>query len=120
MRVDEMKAERERKEHSALRQQKPFRFNRDGEVRKVKAGGWGGGGRRGRGGEVFRSNAYSLHCHHQNDPAVRWDSCMSHFNVLLFFRPKSQDSVHKPQFFNGKEKGRRFEFEADSNGRLSV
>ena len=37
---------------------------RDGEV----GGGGGGGG----GGRDFFSNTYSLHCHHQNDSALRW------------------------------------------------
>ena len=46
---------RERK-HWALRPQKPLRLIRDGEV----------GGR-----EIFISNTYSLHCHHQNDSALR-------------------------------------------------
>ena len=43
--------------HGALRRQKPFRLIRDGEV--------GGSG-------LIISNTYSLHCHHQNDSALRW------------------------------------------------
>ena len=43
----------------ALRPQKQLRLLRDGEV--------GGGGVR-----SFISNTYSLHCHHQNDSALRW------------------------------------------------
>ena len=42
--------------HGALRPQKPLRPIRAGEV-----GGW-----------EFISNTYSLHCHHQNDSALRW------------------------------------------------
>ena len=37
-----------------------------------------------------------LHCHHQND-------YVSHFNVSLIVRTKSQDSVHKPQLLKRKE-----------------
>ena len=69
--------------------QKPLRLIRDGEV--------------GRSG-IFISNTYLLHCHHQNDSALRRAaSCVSHFNVSLIVWAKSQDSVHKPLFF--KEKG---------------
>ena len=49
--------EKERK-HRALRPQKPLRLIRDGEFF------WGS--------EFFISNTYSLHCHHQNDSALRW------------------------------------------------
>ena len=47
------------RKHGALRPQKPLKVIRDGEV--------GGGGC-----DNFTSNAYSLHCHHQNDSALRW------------------------------------------------
>ena len=52
-------ATREGRKHGALRPQKPLRLFRDGKV--------GGGGVRN-----FISNTYSLHCHHQNDSALRW------------------------------------------------
>ena len=45
-----------KKKHWALRPQKPLRLIRDGEV--------GGSG-------IFTSNTNSLHCHHQNDSALR-------------------------------------------------
>ena len=45
------------RKHWALRPQKPFRLIRDGEVRELG---------------IFISNTYSLHCHHQNDSALRW------------------------------------------------
>ena len=46
-----------REKHGALRPLKPLTLIRDGEV-------WGSG--------IFISNTYSLHCHHQNDSALRW------------------------------------------------
>ena len=76
------------KKHGALRPQKPLRFIRDGEVG---------------GSVIFIPNTYSLHCHHQNDSALRWGSCVSHFNVSLTVWAKSQDSVHKPIFLKRKE-----------------
>ena len=73
----------------ALRPQKPLRLIRDGEV--------GGSG-------SFISNTCSLHCHHQNDAAIRYvGSCVSHFNASLIVWAKSQDSVHKPQFLKRTE-----------------
>ena len=45
------------RKHLALRPQKPLRLIRDGENGGVSN---------------FISNAYSLHCHHQNDSALRW------------------------------------------------
>ena len=51
----------------------------------------------------FISNTCWLHCHHQNNSASRWASCVSHFNVSLTVWAKSQDSVHKPQFLKRKE-----------------
>ena len=51
----------------------------------------------------FISNIYSLQCNHQNDSALRWESCVSHYNVSLTVWAKSQDSVHKPQFLKRKE-----------------
>ena len=44
------------RKHEALRAQKPLRHIRDGDV--------GGSG-------IFISNTYSLHCHQQNDSALR-------------------------------------------------
>ena len=49
--------ERKGRKQWALRPQKPLRLNRDGEV--------GGSG-------IFIFHTYSLHCHHQNDSALRW------------------------------------------------
>ena len=46
-----------RRKHGALRPQKPLGLIGDGEV--------GGSG-------IYISNTYSLHCHHQNDSALRW------------------------------------------------
>ena len=48
---------KEGRKHGALRPQKPLRLIRDEEV--------GGSGN-------FLFNTYSLHCHHQNDSALRW------------------------------------------------
>ena len=45
------------RKHLALDPQKPLRLIRDGE-----AGGSG----------IFISNTCSLHCHHENDSALRW------------------------------------------------
>ena len=42
---------------------------------------------------------------------VKVNSCVSHFNILLTVRAKSQDGVHKPQILTRKGRGRRFEFE---------
>ena len=56
----ERERERERgggRKHGALRPQTPSRLIRDGEV-------WGSG--------IFIFDTYSLHCHHQNDSALRW------------------------------------------------
>ena len=78
----------EGRKHGALRPQKPLRFIWDGEV--------GGSG-------IFISNIHSLHCHHQNDSALKVGSCVSHFNFSLIVWAKSQDSVHKPQFLKRKE-----------------
>ena len=47
----------EGRKHGALRPQKPLRLIRDGEV--------GGSG-------ILYFNTYSLHCHHQNDSALKW------------------------------------------------
>ena len=46
----------EGRKHGALRPQKPLRLIRDGQVG---------------GSTIFISNTYSLHCHHQNDSALR-------------------------------------------------
>ena len=46
------------RKYGVLRPQKPLRLIRDG-------GELGGSG-------VFKSDAHSLHCHHQNDSASRW------------------------------------------------
>ena len=46
-----------KKKHWALRPQKSLRLIRDGEVGAVRN---------------FISHTYSLHCHHQNDSALRW------------------------------------------------
>ena len=73
---------KERK-HLALRQQKPLRLIRDGEVWGVRN---------------FISYTYLLHCQHQNE-----GSCVCPFNVSLIMWAKSQDSVHKPQFLKKKE-----------------
>ena len=48
------------RKHWALCSQKPLRLIRDREV------GWLG---------IFISNAYLLHCHHQNESALRWQLC---------------------------------------------
>ena len=79
---------RKKKKHGALCPQKPLRLTRDGEV--------GGSG-------IFISNTYSLHCKHQNNSALRWAVCVSHFNVSLIVWAKSQDSVHEPQLLKTKE-----------------
>ena len=50
----------------ALRPQKPLRLIRDEEV--------GGSG-------IYLSNTYSLHCHHQNDSALRWAAVWA---ILMF------------------------------------
>ena len=52
----------------------------------------------------------SLHCHHQNQFCVKMCSSISHFNVSLIVRTKSQDSIHKPQLFERKRRA-----EAESN-----
>ena len=64
------------RKHGALHPQKPLRLIRDGKV--------GGSG-------IFIFNTYSLHSHHQNDSALRWARCVSHFNVSLIVWAKSQD-----------------------------
>ena len=80
---------RQKKKRGALFPQKPLTLIRDGEV--------GGSG-------SFISNTCSLHCHHQNDAAIRYvGSCVSHFNASLIVWAKSQDSVHKPQFLKRTE-----------------
>ena len=61
--------------------------------------GWGSLGVRN-----FISNTDWLHCHHQIDSAFKVGSCVSHFNVTLIVWAKSQDSVHKSQFFEEKGK----------------
>ena len=76
-----------KKETRVLRPQKPLKLIRDGEV--------GGSG-------IFISSIYSLHCHHQNDSALRWE-VVSHFKVSLIVWAKSQDSVLKPQSLKSKE-----------------
>ena len=50
-------ADLQKKKHGVLHPQKPLSLIRDGEV--VGSG-------------IFISNTYSLHCHHQNDSALRW------------------------------------------------
>ena len=55
--TSDIPGERMEKKDWALRPQKPLRLIRDEE-----AGGSG----------IFISNTYSLHCHHQNDSALRW------------------------------------------------
>ena len=54
------------RKHGALRPQKPLRLTRNGEV--------GGSG-------IFISNAYPLHCHHQNDSALKWAAVWA---ILMF------------------------------------
>ena len=74
--------------HRVLRPQKPLRLIRDGEVE---------------GSGIFISNTCSLHCHCQNDFALRWAAVWA---ILMFHEllgAKSQDSVHKPQFLKRKE-----------------
>ena len=44
-----------------------------------------------------------LHSHYQND-CIQVGSCVSHFNVSLIVRAKSQDSVHKPRFLKRRER----------------
>ena len=48
----------------------------------------------------YISNTYSLHCHHQNDSALKWAILM--FSLIVW--AKSQDSVHKPQFLKRRER----------------
>ena len=72
----------------AFRPQKPSRLIRDGEV--------------GESGIII-SNSYSLHCHHQNDSALRWAVVWAVLMFSLIVWAKSQDSVHKPQFLKRKE-----------------
>ena len=70
--------------HGALRPQKPSRLIRDGRV--------GGSG-------IFISNTYFLHCHHQNDSALRWAALWAILMKVSFtVWAKCQDSVHKPEF----------------------
>ena len=73
----------------ALRPQKPLRLIRDGEV--------GGSGN-------YISNTYSLHCHHQNDSALKWAVVWAILMFSLIVWAKSQDSVHKPQFLKRRER----------------
>ena len=54
------------RKHGALHPQKPLRLIRD-----RAAGGSG----------IFISNTYSLHCHHQNDSALRWAAVRA---ILMF------------------------------------
>ena len=81
----------EERKHWALRPQKPLRLIRNGEV-----------GERGGVGN-FISNTHSLHCHHQNDSALRWAVLWAILMFSFIVRAKSQDSVHKPQFLKRKE-----------------
>ena len=75
------------RKHWALRPQKPLRLIRDGEV----------------GVRNFICNTYSLHCHHQNDSALRWAVVWTILMYLLTLWAKSQNSVHKPQFLKRKD-----------------
>ena len=49
---------RKGRRHGALRPQKPLRLISDGDV--------------GGSGIFFIPKTYTLHCHHQNDSALRW------------------------------------------------
>ena len=73
--------------HGALRPQKALRHIRDAEI----------------GGQEF----LYLHLLTTLSPSewfyIKVGSCVRHFNVSLIVWAKSQDSVHKPQFFKRKE-----------------
>ena len=61
------------------------------------------------GGEGYLwPTTYSLYCHHQNN-CIKAGSCVSHFNVSFIAGGGggSQDSVHKPQFFEEKGEPKR-------------
>ena len=77
------------RKHGALRPQKPFRLIRHGEV-------WGS--------EIVISNTYTLHCHHQNDSALRWAAVWAVLAVIVW--SKSQGSAHKLPFLKRKESRR--------------
>ena len=76
------------RKHGALRPQKPLRLIRDQEI--------GGSG-------IFISNNYSLHCHHQNDSALRWAAVWAILMFHLLCGKSHKTSVHKAQFLKGKE-----------------
>ena len=53
---------------------------------------------------VERETIYlSLPCHHQNDSCIKMGSDGSHFDVINCDGHKSEDCVHKPQFFKQRE-----------------
>ena len=80
---------KEGRKHGALRPQKPLRLIRDGEV--------GGSG-------IFVSNAYSLHCHHQNDSALRWAVVWA---IFMFYQlcGQSHKTASINHNFSKEEKG---------------
>ena len=54
------------------------------------------------GGGYLCPTTFSLHCHHQNDSALRRAAV---WQILMFYSlcGQSQESVHKPQCLKGKE-----------------
>ena len=90
-RSDTLTIPKEGRKHWALRPQKPLRLIRDGEVRGVTN---------------FISNTYSLHCHHQNDSALRWAVVCA---ILMFHSlcGESQKTVSINHFFLLKRKESR-------------
>ena len=83
---------REERKYGALILQKPLRLVKDGEV-----GGWGGGGCQ----EILylTPSTYSLHCHHQNDSALRWARIQHNALEDLGFRfiPTTRHGSHHPE-----------------------
>ena len=54
------------------------------------------------GGYLYPAN-YSLHCHHQNDSALRRAAVSDMLNVSFIVWAKSQDGVRKPHILKRKE-----------------
>ena len=55
------------------------------------------------GGGYLCPTTYLLHCHNQNDSALRQAAVWDLFHVSVIVRAKSQDSVHKSQILKKKE-----------------
>ena len=92
-----------------------IRLTRDVEKR-------GGGGDLNQGPSAYQPNTLPLgqpahvwrwgkHCHHQNDSCIKMGSDVSHFNVSLIVKKKSQDSVHTETTFEKKGELKRIQTE---------